>query len=160
LTTGTDGGGRLPARVTGRRDPRVPAGTDPSFLGSGIAWPLGVDHTGSLRLSDPVLDLDRSIELVLMTAPGERLMRPQFGCRIWDLLFEPVTPNLLGQIVVAVRQAVAQWEPRVEVEDVVPEPDADNPALIHIVISYRIRATNDRRNLVYPFYLIPHDSEE
>lgn len=160
MTIEANGGGRLPARVTGRRDPRVPAGTDPSFLGRGFAWPLGVDHTGSLRLSDPVLDLDRSIELVLMTAPGERLMRPQFGCRIWDLLFEPVTPNLLGQIAAAVRQAVAQWEPRVEVEAVVPEPDADDAALVRIAISYRIRATNDRRNLVYPFYLIPHDSEE
>lgn len=138
----------------------MPAGTDPSFLGSGFAWPLGVDHTGSIRLSDPVADLDRSIELVLMTAPGERLMRPQFGCRIWDLLFEPVTPNLLGQIAVAVRQAVAQWEPRVEVDEVVPMPDEDNPALVRIGIAYRIRATNDRRNLVYPFYLIPHDSEE
>ncbi|WGL52094.1 GPW/gp25 family protein [Nocardioides sp. BP30] len=152
--------GRLPARVTGQRDPRVPAGTDPSFLGSGFAWPLGVDHTGSIRLSDPVADLDRSIELVLMTAPGERLMRPQFGCRIWDLLFEPVTPNLLGQIAVSVRQAIAQWEPRVEVDEVVPVPDQDEPALVRIGIAYRIRATNDRRNLVYPFYLIPHDSEE
>ena len=98
---------RLPARVTGHRDGRVPAGTDPSFLGSGFAWPLGVDHTGSIRLSDPVADLDRSIELVLMTAPGERLMRPQFGCRIWDLLFEPVTANLLGQIAVADPRLVA-----------------------------------------------------
>jgi uncharacterized protein len=159
LSTGT-GDGRLPARVTGSGDPWVPAGSDPSFLGSGFGWPLGVDHTGSIRLSDPVADLDRSIELVLMTAPGERLMRPQFGCRIWDLLFEPVTANLLGQIAVTVRQAVAQWEPRVEVEDVTPVPDEDNPALVRIGITYRIRATNDRRNLVYPFYLIPHDSEE
>lgn len=159
MSTGTDDG-RLPARVSGSGDPWVPAGTDPSFLGSGFAWPLGVDHTGSIRLSDPVADLDRSIELVLMTAPGERLMRPQFGCRIWDLLFEPVTANLLGQIAVTVRQAVAQWEPRVEVDDVTPVPDEDNPALVRIGITYRIRATNDRRNLVYPFYLIPHDSEE
>ncbi len=60
----------------------------------------------------------------------------------------------------AVRQAVAQWEPRVEVDEVVPVPDEDNHALIRIAIGYRIRATNDRRNLVYPFYLIPHDSEE
>ncbi len=60
----------LPARVTASTDPRVPTGTDPSFLGSGLAWPLGVDHTGSIRLSDPVADLDRSIELVLMTRRG------------------------------------------------------------------------------------------
>ena len=152
--------GRLPARVLGTSDPRVPAGTDPSFLGSGLGWPLGVDHTGSIRMSDPVADLDRSIEIVLMTAPGERLMRPEFGCHIWDLLFEPVTPNLLGRIAVAVRQAIVQWEPRVEVEAVTPVPDEDDHALVRVAIGYRIRATNDRRNLVYPFYLIPHDSEE
>jgi phage baseplate assembly protein W len=150
---------RLPARVTGHRDARVPAGTDPSFLGSGFAWPLGVDHTGSIRLSDPVADLDRSIELVLMTAPGERLMRPQFGCRIWDLLFEPVTPNLLGLIATAVRDALAQWEPRIDVEEVTPVADPAESSLVRVGITYRVRATNDRRNLVYPFYVIPHDGE-
>ncbi|MEI5671625.1 MULTISPECIES: GPW/gp25 family protein [Nocardioides] len=129
------------------------------FVGRGFGWPLGVDHTGSIRLSDGIPELDRSIEIVLMTAPGERLMRPQFGCRIWDLLFEPVTANLLGLISQAVRDALAQWEPRVIVEDVDPQPDADNPSLVRIGITYRVRATNDRRNLVYPFYVIPHDAE-
>jgi uncharacterized protein len=133
--------------------------TDPGFLGSGFAWPLEVDHTGSIRLADPVADLDRSIEIVLMTAPGERLMRPEFGCRIWELLFEPVTPGLLGLITDAVRRALAQWEPRIVVESVDPAPDAENSSLIRIGITYRIKATNDRRNLVYPFYVIPHDAE-
>ena len=136
-----------------------PGQPDSSFIGRGFAWPLGVDHTGAIRLSDGVPDLGRSIQMVLMTAPGERLMRPQFGCRIWDLLFEPVTANLLGLIAEAVRDALAQWEPRVVVEEVKPEPDADNSGLVRIRISYRVRATNDRRNLVYPFYVIPHDAE-
>lgn len=134
-------------------------GDDNIFVGRGFGWPMGIDHTGSIRLSDGVPELDRSIELVLMTAPGERLMRPQFGCRIWDLLFEPVTANLLGLISQAVRDALAQWEPRVTVEDVKPEPDEENPSLVRISITYRVRATNDRRNLVYPFYVIPHDAE-
>lgn len=136
-----------------------PAQPDSSFIGRGLSWPLGVDHTGSIALSEGVPDLDRSIELVLMTAPGERLMRPKFGCRIWDLLFEPVTGNLLGLIAEAVREALAQWEPRIIVEEVQPVPDPDNHALIRIHIGYRVRATNDRRNLVYPFYVIPHDAE-
>lgn len=136
-----------------------PGQPDSSFIGRGFAWPLGVDHTGAIGLSEGVPDLDRSIEIVLMTAPGERLMRPQFGCRIWDLLFEPVTGNLLGLIAEAVREALAQWEPRIVVEDVKPEPDPDNHALVRIQITYRVRATNDRRNLVYPFYVIPHDAE-
>ena len=134
-------------------------GDETSFIGRGFGWPLGVDHTGSIRLTSGVPDLDESIRLVLMTAPGERLMRPQFGCRIWDLLFEPVTGNLLGLIAEAVREALAQWEPRVVVDDVRPEADPDNQALVRIQISYRVRATNDRRNLVYPFYVIPHDAE-
>lgn len=141
------------------RRPNEPGQPDSSFIGRGFTWPLGVDHTGAIALSTGVADLDSSIALVLMTAPGERLMRPQFGCRIWELLFEPVTGNLLGLIAEAVREALAQWEPRIVVDDVKPEPDPDNHALVRIHVSYRVRSTNDRRNLVYPFYVIPHDAE-
>jgi len=137
----------------------APPQYDATFVGRGFAWPLQVDHTGSIALTDGVDDLDMSIRLVLVTAPGERVMRPQFGCRIWEYLFEPVTPNLLGLIAEAVRDALAQWEPRVEVEDVLAQPDPQDHALVRIQVSYRVRATNDRRNLVYPFYVIPHDSE-
>jgi hypothetical protein len=136
-----------------------PARYDATFVGRGFSWPMTVDHTGSIKLTDGAADLDRSIQSVLMTAPGERVMRPQFGCRIWELLFEPVTANLLGLIAQAVREAIAQWEPRVEVQDVQPVPDAQEGGLVRVAISYRVRATNDRRNLVYPFYVIPHDAE-
>ncbi len=128
-------------------------------MGRGFGWPLGVDHTGSIRLTDGVADLDSSIRIVLMTAPGERLMRPQFGCRIWDLLFEPVTGNLLGLVNEGVRDALAQWEPRIAVEDVVSVADEDSHSLIRVEVVYRVRSTNDRRNLVFPFYVIPHDAE-
>jgi uncharacterized protein len=86
-------------------------------------------------------------------------MRPDFCCRIWDLLFEPVTQNLLGLIAEAVRDSLARWEPRIVVDDVQPTADPDDSALIRITISYRVRVTNDRRNLVYPFYVIPHEPE-
>jgi uncharacterized protein len=132
---------------------------DHSFVGRGFSWPMEVDHTGSIKLTDSAEDLDRSITIVLLTAPGERVMRPQFGCRIWDLLFEPITPNLLGLISEAVRDALAQWEPRITVEQVNPAADEDQDGLVRIQIVYRVRATNDRRNLVYPFYVIPHDAE-
>jgi phage baseplate assembly protein W len=145
--------GSLPVR------PDEPARYDATFVGRGFSWPMSVDHTGAIKLTAGVEDLDRSIRIVLMTAPGERVMRPQFGCRIWDLLFEPVTPNLLGLIAEAVRAALAQWEPRIEVQDVKPMIDDDENALVRVEISYIVRATNDRRNLVYPFYVIPHDSE-
>ena len=136
---------------------REPAHYDATFIGRGFFWPLQVNHTGSIRLTDGPADLDRSMAVVLATAPGERVMRPQFGCRIWDLLFEPVTANLLGLMAQAVRDALAQWEPRVTVEQVDPVPDADDGALIVINVTYRVKATNDRRNLVYPFYVIPHE---
>lgn len=139
--------------------PSEPPVYDATFIGRGFSWPLEVDHTGSIRLTSGPDDLDRSIQIVLMTAPGERVMRPQFGCRIWELLFEPITPNLLGLIAEAVRDAVAQWEPRVEVTDVVPLPDSNDGGLVRVGISYRVRTTNDRRNLVFPFYVIPHDAD-
>lgn len=130
---------------------------DASFVGRGFSWPLEVDHTGAIRLTNGPEEVDRSIRVVLLTAPGERLMRPQFGCRIWDLLFEPVNANLLGLISEAVRDALAQWEPRIEVEEVSPVQDEENSGLVRISITYRIKSTNDRRNLVYPFYVIPHE---
>lgn len=137
--------------------PNPLATADASFIGRGFSWPLEVDHRGAIRLTQGPADLDRSIRVVLLTAPGERVMRPQFGCRIWDLLFEPVNANLLGLIAEAVRDALAQWEPRIEVEDVQPVQDADDGALVRIAIRYRVRSTNDRRNLVYPFYVIPRE---
>ena len=127
------------------------------FVGRGFAWPLGVDHTGAIALTAPGGDIEDAIRVVLLTAPGERLMRPQFGCRIWDLMFEPVTPNLLGLISQAVRDALAQWEPRIEVDDVRPTQDGEDSGLVHIQITYRVKSTNDRRNLVYPFYVIPRE---
>jgi phage baseplate assembly protein W len=134
-----------------------PARYDASFVGRGFFWPMQVDHTGSIRLTDGASDIDASMAVVLATAPGERLMRPEFGCRIWDLLFEPVTANLIGLMAQAVREALAQWEPRVEVDRVDPVPDPRDSALISITVAYRIKATNDRRNLVFPFYVIPHE---
>lgn len=139
--------------------PEEPTRYDPAFIGRGFSWPLTVDHTGSIKLTEVAEDIERSMQIVLMTAPGERVMRPMFGCEIWDLLFEPVTPNLIGLIAHAVFEALGQWEPRVEVDEVTPIPDSGDNALIRIEIKYRVRTTNDPRNLVFPFYVIPHESE-
>jgi phage baseplate assembly protein W len=133
------------------------AGPDPTFVGRGFRWPFSVDHTGSIALTAGAEDLDSSIRVVLATAPSERVMRAAFGCRIWDLLFEPVNANTLGLMAQAVREAIAQWEPRVEVENVEVSPDRDDSALVHISVAYRVRTTNSRRNLVYPFYVIPRE---
>jgi Bacteriophage baseplate protein W len=132
---------------------------DPTFIGRGFSWPMTVDHTGGIRLTQPVEDIERSMRIILLTAPGERIMRPRFGCRIWDLLFEPINANLMGQIIEVTKEALAQWEPRIEVLSVDPSAEGRDNGLIHVRINYRIRTTNDHRNLVFPFYVIPHEGE-
>jgi phage baseplate assembly protein W len=129
------------------------------FVGRGISFPMRIDQSGSIAFTQGVGDIDGSLRMVLTTAPGERLMRPQFGCRIWDLLFEPINANTLGLMAEAVRDAVSQWEPRIQLEDVVIDPDPADPSRVLINLKYRVRTTNDRRNLVYPFYVIPQEGE-
>ena len=101
------------------------------FIGRGILFPMRVDQSGSIALGRGADDIDASIRMALITAPGERVMRPQFGCRIWDLLFEPINANTLGLMAEAVRDAISQWEPRVDLEELEVEPDPDNPARVH-----------------------------
>lgn len=129
------------------------------FVGKGISFPMRVDQSGALALTSGGADIDGSLRMVLTTAPGERLMRPQFGCRIWDLLFEPINANTIGLMAESVKDAVSQWEPRVDLEDVQIEPDPRDHSRVMINLKYKVRATNDRRNLVYPFYVIPQEGE-
>jgi len=134
-------------------------GDEVTFIGRGLSWPMGVDHTGSLALTSGPEDLDRSMRIVLSTAPGERVMRPKFGCRIWEMMFEPVTANLLGAMSEAVQDALARWEPRVTVTDVIVRQDDDDASLVRILVRYTVRTTNDERNLVFPFYVIPREED-
>ncbi|MFP3907172.1 MAG: GPW/gp25 family protein [Acidimicrobiales bacterium] len=142
------------------RDIRSESDPHPSgFIGRGLPFPMRVDHTGSIALAGGAAELDSSMRVIISTAPGERLMRPTFGCRIWDLLFEPINGNTLGLMAFAVREAIAQWETRVEVDQVDVVPDPDREGMVVITVDYRVRSTNDRRNLVYPFYVIPHEED-
>jgi phage baseplate assembly protein W len=153
---------RPPASGSGSADPVAPIATvseGADFVGRGLAWPMQVDHSGSIRLTSGPAELDSSLRLVLVTAPGERVMRPEFGCRIHELVFEPVNANTLGRMTQATREALTRWEPRIDLEAVAAVPDPDVPGLVLISIDYRVRATNDRRNLVHPFYVIPQDGD-
>jgi uncharacterized protein len=134
--------------------------SDPSdFIGRGVAFPLRVDQSGSIATSSGVADIESSMRMILTTAPGERLMRPDFGCRIWELLFEPINANTLGLMSEAVREALARWEPRATVTDIRLDPSSNDAGQVLINIDYLVRTTNDRRNLVYPFYVIPREDE-
>ena len=129
------------------------------FIGRGISFPLRVDQSGAIATTNAGEGIDSSLRMVLMTAPGERVMRPAFGCRIWELMFEPINANTLGLMAEAVREAVGRWEPRVVLEDVRVEPAPGSVGQVFIHIDYLVRTTNDRRNLVYPFYVIPREDE-
>ncbi len=129
------------------------------FIGRGITFPMRVDQSGTIAMSRGAEDIDASLRVVLLTAPGERVMRPLFGCRIWELMFEPINANTLGLMGEAVREAVGRWEPRVIVQDVRVEPDSGDVGQVLIYIDYLVKSTNDRRNLVYPFYVIPREAE-
>ena len=125
------------------------------FIGRGWAFPLRVDSTGGIALVSREQEIEEAIRLILGTSPGERPMRPEFGCRIHDYLFASADSETANAIAAEVRASLRRWEPRIDVSDVQVAMDARNPALLYIDIRYAIKATNDRRNLVFPFYVIP-----
>jgi phage baseplate assembly protein W len=131
--------------------------TGADFVGNGWSYPVGVATTGGIALVSGEVELTQAMRLILGTALGERPMRPQFGCRIHDLVFDPSDASLAGLIAREVRASLLRWEPRVDVEDVAVTFDPDRPGLVHIDVSYLVRSTNDRRNLVVPFYSIPEE---
>jgi uncharacterized protein len=131
------------------------------FVGSGWAFPLRTDVTGSIALVSGERELAESIRLILATAPGERPMRPEFGCAIHDLVFAPADAATAGQIAYEVRSALERWEPRIVLDDVVVRFDRADEGELLIDIAYRRRDGNDPRNLVFPFYVIPaHEPPE
>ena len=130
------------------------------ILGSGIAFPLQVDRRGGLALARDETDIDQAIELILGTAPGERPMRPEFGCGVHDFVFDTIDAGTVARMETEIRGALDRWEPRVEVTDVQFDLGGADTGQLVIQIDYRVRATNHMRNLVYPFYVIPAEESE
>jgi len=127
------------------------------LIGSGWSFPVQLTPGGSVQLFSGGEEIDAAIRMILTTAPGERVMRPDFGCSMWEQVFAPINPNTLGLVEQSVREALARWEPRITIDAVTASPDENEDAVIRIEIEYHVRATNDHRNLVYPFYVIPHE---
>jgi phage baseplate assembly protein W len=127
------------------------------FIGSGWAFPVAVNPRGGIDLARGADDVNQAIRVVLSTPIGERRMRPLFGCGIHDYVFAPNEPGTHGLIRHEVLEALRLWEPRIEVSDVTLEVDEENPSVLNVGIDYVLRATNERRNLVFPFYLIPQE---
>ncbi len=129
------------------------------FVGAGWAFPLRVDPTGKVALVEGTAEIEESIRLILMTAPGERPMRPEFGCAIHDYVFAPADASTAGDIAYAVRVSLNRWEPRVDLGEVTVRFDAADRGVLYVEIEYLVRGTNDPRNLVFPFYTIPAHEE-
>ena len=125
------------------------------FIGAGWAFPLELDQPGGFALVTETREIEEAIRLIIGTAYGERPMRPDFGCAIHDYVFADADATTAGRIAYEVRLSLRRWEPRVEIDDVVVTVDAIERSLMYVDVHYRIKNTNDPRNLVFPFYTIP-----
>ena len=128
------------------------------FIGRGWAFPVRADKTGGIALVSRERELAESIELILRTPKGDRPMRPEFGCGIWDEVFSPMDATTAGRVAYDVRAALDRWEPRIEVT-AVDVTYQEEKGRMDVQITYFERETNDRRNLVFPFYIIPEGRE-
>ena len=123
------------------------------FLGNGLSFPLRADARGQITLITGNEDIEQSILTILRTRPGERVMRPTFGCRASELIFEPRSAATASLLQSYVLEALRMWEPRIEVLTVnVDDEDNEGGALL-VEIEYEIKATHDTRSIVYPFYI-------
>jgi hypothetical protein len=124
-----------------------------SFLGTGWNYPVETTPEGRIKMAEADDSIRQSIWTILSTSPGERVMRPDFGCGINDFVFDLNDAGLAGRVTDAIQDALAIWEPRIDVLDVNASPDPGNRSLLLVNIHYQVRSTNSRFNLVYPFYL-------
>ena len=125
------------------------------FIGQGIGFPMRTSATGGVALVTREREIEEAIRLILGTSPGERPMRPEFGCRIHEYVFGSADGATANAIAGEVKEALRRWEARIEVDEVVVTIDRADTTTLYIDVRYAIKATNDRRNLVFPFYVIP-----
>jgi uncharacterized protein len=129
------------------------------FIGRGLAFPLSTRSNGTLETVGGAANLEKAMRIILSTYLGERPMRPAFGSLLRDYLFEAVTPENAAAIAREVRRAITSCEVRVRVDQVDVQPSLDHGGRFDIEIGYTVLATNDRQNLVVPFYAIPGEED-
>ena len=123
------------------------------FLGVGWKFPIELNNEGEISFSRYEEDIRESIWIILSTAPGERLMRPDFGCGIHQFIFALNDTRTAGLVRFHVEEALTRCKPRIELQEVQVQADPGNPTLLLVIIDYRVKANDSRFNLVYPFYL-------
>ena len=127
------------------------------IIGRGWSFPPRLDHRGRISTVGSVEEIEQAIRIIITTVPGQRVMRPEFGCRLHELVFAPNDAQTAGLAERFVREALGRWEPRINIDEVTAGPDPDYPSRLLITTRYTIRATHNSRSLVYPFYLIPEE---
>lgn len=120
------------------------------FLGKGWRHPVSIKN-GKIVSSVGEDSIKEAIIIILSTAKGERVMRPDFGCKINELVFAPNNNSTASLVNFYIKEALQKWEPRIEVLDVSAAPDEDEKIIVNI--EYLVKTTNTKSNLVYPFYL-------
>ena len=123
------------------------------FLGVGWKFPLQVNGRGGVAISRFEQSIEESIYMILSTAKNERLMMPEFGAGIHDVVFAPNSPVMITSVVDGTRRALVAYEPRIDVLNIDAQTNENEKNLLIIRISYRVRANNTIENLVYPFYI-------
>lgn len=126
---------------------------DYHFQGTGWHFPVLTDALGNIMVSRGEEDIRESIWIIISTARGERMMRPEFGCGIHDLVFASINSGLLGLVEANVQEALTLFEPRIDVLKVEASDKESDLGRLLVNIDYRIRITNNEFNLVFPFYL-------
>jgi phage baseplate assembly protein W len=127
------------------------------IIGRGWAFPPDIDAQGGLALTSERSEIEQAILIILTTSLGQRVMRPEFGCRLQELVFAPNDNQTAAQARRFVEEALGRWEPRIELVNVEARPDSDDGSRLLIEIAYEVKATHDQRSLVHPFYLIPSE---
>jgi len=127
--------------------------TSKDFLGIGWRYPVTLNERRGVGLSHFEKNIEDCIWIILGTAKGERVMRPDFGCDIHELVFAPNNAETHGLIITAVTDALVRWEPRIMNINVDVKTDRDHEGQLLISVQYEVRATNNVFNIVYPFYL-------
>jgi phage baseplate assembly protein W len=125
----------------------------PAFLGVGWAFPLAIAADGTVAIAAYEDDVRQSVLIILGTNYGERVMRPTFGAGLRDFVFAPLGVATIALVQKRVQDALIDFEPRIDVLAVDVTADRTTSGLLLIDVTYRVRATNTRTNLVYPFYL-------
>ncbi|MGI6375601.1 MAG: GPW/gp25 family protein [Anaerolineae bacterium] len=127
------------------------------IIGRGWAFPPRLDERGQVAMVSGATEIEQAVRVILGTAPGQRVMRPDFGCRLQELVFAPNNSRTAGLAERYVREALGRWEPRIRVTAVAVTTDGHHEGQLLITVDYEIKSTHSSRSLVYPFYLIPEE---